>query len=113
MSFRCSRGFSDVRRHCARYALLAEIISGAKESGRLLHEAPQVVAEVQAILSRINKQFAPFEQVKRFRILHREFTMEDGEVTAIMKVRGKQMLENFKAEVDALYKVGASGRGGE
>ena len=94
-------------------APLAETISGAKESGRPLHEAPQVVAEVQAIVSRINKQLAPFEQVKRFRILHREFTIEDGEVTATMKVRRKQVLENFKAEVDALYKVGASGRGGE
>ena len=51
--------------------------------------------------------------MKRFRILHREFTIEDGEVTATMKVRRKQVLENFKAEVDALYKVGASGRGGE
>ena len=30
-----------------------------------------------------------------------------------MKVRRKQVLENFRAEVDALYRVAASGRGGE
>ncbi len=92
---------------------IAETIAGAKESGRPLHEAPQVIAEVQAIVSRINKQLAPFEQVKRFRILPREFTIDHGEVTATMKVRRKQVMENFKSDLDALYQVSASGRGGE
>ena len=45
--------------------------------------------------------------------LHREFTIEHGEVTATMKVRRKQVMENFKADVDALYQLSASGRGGE
>jgi long-chain acyl-CoA synthetase len=92
---------------------VAEAIAGVRESGTPLHEAPQVVAEVQKIVNRVNKQLAPFEQVKRFRILHREFGIEHGEVTATMKVRRKQVLENFREEVDALYKVAASGRGGE
>jgi long-chain acyl-CoA synthetase len=91
----------------------AEAIAGAKDSGTPLHEAPQVTAEVQKIVNRVNKQLAPFEQVKRFRIVHREFAIEQGEVTATMKVRRKQVLENFREEVDALYKVAASGRGGE
>ena len=46
-------------------------------------------------------------------ILPREFTIEDGEVTATMKVRRKQVMENFKADIDALYQLSASGRGGE
>jgi long-chain acyl-CoA synthetase len=92
---------------------VAETISGAKESGVPLHEAPQVIAEVQKIVNRINKQLAPFEQVKRFRVVHREFAMEHGEVTATMKVRRKQVLENFREDLDALYHLSASGRGGE
>ena len=75
--------------------------------------AEQVNAEVQTIVSRINKQLAPFEQVKRFKVLDREFSIEHGEVTATMKVRRKQVMENFKAELDALYHLSASGRGGE
>jgi len=86
---------------------------GATNPGIPLQEAPEVLAEVQKIVTRVNKQLAPFEQVKRFRILHREFTIDHGEVTATMKVRRKQVLENFKAEVDALYQLSASGRGGE
>lgn len=89
---------------------LAAGIAGAAEPH---HESPAVIAEVQSIVSRINKQLAPFEQVKRFRILPRELTIENGEVTATMKVRRKQVMENFKSDLDALYGLSASGRGGE
>jgi len=87
--------------------------SGAVSSGVPLHEAPTVIEEVQRIVTRINKQLAPFEQIKRFRILPRDFSIEHGEVTATMKVRRKQVMENFRAELDELYQRSASGRGGE
>jgi long-chain acyl-CoA synthetase len=93
---------------------IAESIRGTSgNSGIPLHQAPEVLAEVQKIVTRVNKQLAPFEQVKRFRIVDREFSIEHGEVTATMKVRRKQVLENFKSDVDALYQLSASGRGGE
>jgi long-chain acyl-CoA synthetase len=95
------------------HSSVAETIGGAKDSGAALHESPAVIAEVQKIVSRVNKQLAPFEQVKRFRVLHREFSIEEGEVTATMKVRRTQVMENFRAELDALYNLSASGRGGE
>ena len=95
------------------HANAAEAIPGAKDAGGSLHESAPVVAEVQNIVNRVNKQLAPFEQVKRFRILPREFNMEHGEVTATMKVRRKQVMENFRTELDALYQLSASGRGGE
>jgi long-chain acyl-CoA synthetase len=92
---------------------VAEAIPGAVNAGVPVNEAPQVVAAVQQIVTRINKQLAPFEQIKRFRILPRDFSIEYGEVTATMKVRRKQVLENFRAELDDLYQRSASGRGGE
>ena len=92
---------------------VAEEIPGAATAGVPLHEAPQVIAEVQRIVTRVNKQLAPFEQIRRFRILHREFSIEQGEVTATMKVRRKQVLENFRVELEDLYQRSASGRGGE
>lgn len=95
------------------HAPIAETIRGANNPGVPLHESPEVLAEVQKIVNRVNKQLAPFEQVKRFRVLPREFTIEHGEVTATMKVRRKQVLENFGAELESLYQLSASGRGGE
>ena len=92
---------------------VAEAIPGAVSAGVPLYEAPPVIAEVQRIVTRVNKQLAPFEQIKRFRIVHRDFSIEHGEVTATMKVRRKQVMENFRAELDDLYQRSASGRGGE
>jgi long-chain acyl-CoA synthetase len=89
---------------------IAEAIPGATAP---LHESPQVTEEVQRIVTRINKQLAPFEQIKRFRILPRDFSIDHGEMTATMKVRRKQVMENFKTELDDLYSRSASGRGGE
>jgi long-chain acyl-CoA synthetase len=83
---------------------VAETIQGAQDSPAPLHESPAVHAEVQKIVTRVNKQLAPFEQVKRFRILHREFTIEDGEVTATMKVRRRQVMDNFRDELESLYR---------
>jgi long-chain acyl-CoA synthetase len=92
---------------------VAEGLRTGKDPGIPHHEAPEILAEMQKIVSRVNKQLAPFEQVKRFRVLPREFSIEHGEVTATMKVRRKQVFENFKAELDSLYQLSASGRGGE
>jgi long-chain acyl-CoA synthetase len=92
---------------------VAEALPGVREEGVPLHESKAVFKEVQAAVTRVNKQLAPFEQVKRFRILHREFTIEYGEVTATLKVRRKQVMENFKADIDVLYQLSSSGRGGE
>jgi long-chain acyl-CoA synthetase len=91
----------------------AEALPDFTHDGTPLHESPIVTAELQNIVNRINKQLAAFEQVKRFRILPRDLSIDHGELTPTMKVRRKQVLENFKAEIDALYNVSASGRGGE
>lgn len=65
--------------------------------------AAPVVAEVQQAVSRVNKQLAGFEQVRKFRILERDFTIEDGELTPTMKVRRNRVLENNRAIVSELY----------
>jgi long-chain acyl-CoA synthetase len=70
---------------------------------RDLASAPPVIAEVQKIVNRVNRQLAPFEQVRKFRVLDRELTIEAGDLTATMKIRRMKVLENFKKEVDLVY----------
>ena len=67
------------------------------------HLTAPVATEVQKIVTRVNKQLAPFEQVRKFRILPRDFTIEAGELTATMKVRRQHVIKNFQSEIDALY----------
>ena len=65
--------------------------------------AAPVLAEVQRVVRRVNQQLAPFEQVRKYRILERDFTIEAGELTATMKVRRARVMENFRAQIEQLY----------
>jgi long-chain acyl-CoA synthetase len=62
-----------------------------------------MMEEVGKVVKRVNQHLAPFEQIKRFRILDRELSIENGELTPTMKVRRTQVLENFRSEVNELY----------
>ncbi len=71
-----------------------------------LHElaaADPVLSEVKRAVRKANQQLAPFEQIRKFRILEREFSIEHGELTATMKVRRGKVLENFHNVVAELY----------
>jgi long-chain acyl-CoA synthetase len=65
--------------------------------------APPVVAEVQQAVSRVNTRLAPFEQIRKFRILERDFTIEHGELTPTMKIRRGRVVENHRALVSEMY----------
>ena len=66
-------------------------------------EAPPVLAEIRKAVARVNKELAPFEQVRKYRVLTRDFSIEQGELTATMKIRRAQALENCKVHIDELY----------
>ena len=89
-------------------ASLAETLKGMEEfKGRPPAEwmtAPPVTGEVRKAVERVNRQLASFEQVRKYRVLARDFTIEQGELTATMKVRRKRVMENFRGEIDELYR---------
>ena len=51
----------------------------------------------------VNKQLASFEQIRKFKILEREFAIDHGELTPTMKVRRSRVLENHRALVSEMY----------
>ena len=85
----------------------AESLKGMENwKGRVSAEvvqAPPVLAEIQKTVARVNKLLAPFEQVRKYRVLARDFSIEHGELTATMKVRRTRAIENFKQHIDELY----------
>ena len=50
-----------------------------------------------------NVTLPEWEQIRKFRVLDRDFSVETGELTPTMKVRRGKVLENFKTEIAALY----------
>jgi long-chain acyl-CoA synthetase len=73
-----------------------------------LAEDARVQQLVQEIVDDVNRDRSRFEQVKRFVVLPRDFTMEHGEVTPTLKLRRRAVIEHFGDEIESLY---ASQRG--
>ncbi len=65
--------------------------------------APPVAAALHAAVQRVNAQLADFEQIRKYKLLDRDFSIEAGELTATLKVRRARALENFREVVEALY----------
>jgi long-chain acyl-CoA synthetase len=86
---------------------VAENLPGARawgrESGVNVSQAPAVLDEIRRAVARVNRQLAPFEQIRRYRVLPRDFSIEQGELTATMKVRRSRAIANFRQEIDELY----------
>ena len=66
--------------------------------------AEDVEDDVQAVVDNVNRDRSRFEQIKRFAILPREFSVEAGELTPTMKVKRRVCYERFADEIDALYR---------
>jgi long-chain acyl-CoA synthetase len=63
----------------------------------------RVQALLQDAVDDANRERSRFEQVKRFAVLPRDFTMEEGEVTPTLKLRRRAVAEHFADEIDRLY----------
>ena len=64
---------------------------------------PEVVRLIDEHVNRINKELAPVEQIKTFRLLPKELDHEDGELTATQKVRRSVLTERFGPLVEEMY----------
>jgi long-chain acyl-CoA synthetase len=71
----------------------AEIVSSDRD--------PQAL--VQELVDDVNRDRTRVEQIKRFVILPRDFSQEEGEVTPTLKLRRKVIHEHFADEIEQLY----------
>jgi long-chain acyl-CoA synthetase len=58
---------------------------------------------VQQIVDEVNHDLSRFEQIKRFVILPRDFTLDEGEVTPTLKLKRRVCEQHFAAEIESLY----------
>jgi long-chain acyl-CoA synthetase len=83
---------------------MAEMMEGLK--GKTLAEmaaSAPVQAAIKKAVKAANAQLATYEQVKKFRVLPVEFSIEGGELTPTMKVRRSRVLEIHSAAVAEMY----------
>jgi long-chain acyl-CoA synthetase len=67
---------------------------------------PEVQQKYQQIIEETNKNFGHVEQVKQFRLVPAEWSVESGELTPTMKVKRKVVMERWKHLIEDIYKEG-------
>ena len=66
-------------------------------------ENKNVINRFREEVNAYNKFFGDYEQVKRFKLLDHEWTIESGELTPSLKIRRKVIAERYKDLIDSLF----------
>jgi long-chain acyl-CoA synthetase len=74
----------------------------APEGGNLCRD-PRAIEHVMERVRRINRDLAPFEQVKRIALIERELSVQDGDLTPTLKVKRRVVEKTFAPLIDLLY----------
>ncbi len=63
----------------------------------------EIRAEIQAAVDELNGEFSNPEQLKKFAILPRDLSVDHGELTPTLKIRRKQIRENWAEVIESMY----------
>jgi long-chain acyl-CoA synthetase len=66
-------------------------------------ERPDAADVVRSAIEHVNRDRSRYEQIKRFAILDRDFSPDEGEVTPTLKLRRRVVEEHFADEIEKLY----------
>ena len=58
---------------------------------------------IEKRIDELQKNFASFEQIKRFTLLPKAFSMETGELTNTLKIRRSIINQLYSREIEAMY----------
>jgi long-chain acyl-CoA synthetase len=90
-----------------------ELESWAHEHGldgdlAALTQSSRVRELVERVVDEANRELARPEQIKRFAVLPRDFTADEGEITPTLKLKRRICEQHFAAEIEALYAGGGT-----
>ena len=59
--------------------------------------------KIKLIIENINKNLTKIEKIKKFIIINKEFTIDNGMLTPTLKLKRKQIIKNYKQQLENLY----------
>ena len=65
---------------------------------------PRIIHRFKVEVNRINQELGQTEKIKKFRLLHQEWTLESGELSLTLKLRRKFILEKYHAIIEETYR---------
>jgi long-chain acyl-CoA synthetase len=63
----------------------------------------QILQEMEDRIAKINKTLSPHEQIRRFRLIHEPWTVENGMLTASLKLRREVIEEKYQKTLHEMY----------
>ncbi len=68
-----------------------------------LIKLPEVIRFMQTRIREQSLHLAPFEKVKRFTLLAKQFSIQAGEITPTLKVKRRVIMEKYGAIIESMY----------
>ena len=73
------------------------------EEKKKLLETPFIKETFEKVVSEIQKEFASYEKIKKFKLLPEELTIEKGEITPTLKIKRKVVMEKLNELIEGMY----------
>lgn len=83
-----------------KYCKVKGITFGSKES---IVQNPQVIAKYQREIDKANENFGNWEMVKKFVLLPKEWTIDNGELTPKLSLKRKIILQKHDEDINKIY----------
>ncbi|MGJ1269079.1 AMP-dependent synthetase/ligase [Sphingobacterium spiritivorum] len=64
---------------------------------------PKVIEKYQSEIDRLNAGFGHWEQVKKFKLLNKEWSIDSGELTPKLSLKRKIILQKFEDTINGIY----------
>jgi long-chain acyl-CoA synthetase len=86
----------------AEFAARRNLDEGSAEG---LTRHPEVMAWLDREMERINGKLARYETIKKYVVLDRDFSQEEGEITPTLKLKRKVILEKHRDLIESMYEA--------
>jgi long-chain acyl-CoA synthetase len=91
---------------CLNEKIQQSLVYGDKKNylvALIVSESEENKKEIGFYLENLNKSLSSVEKVKKFKIIKKEFTIENGMLTPTLKLKRKKILEKYKEDLEKLY----------
>tara|TARA_Y100001970_G_scaffold72640_1_gene92211 strand:- start:1894 stop:3726 length:1833 start_codon:yes stop_codon:yes gene_type:complete len=83
-----------------------ELVAEIEKNGKTVEEFSKdkgLIEEIQSGVDDVNKKYARVENIRKFAVLPRDFTMADDEVTPTFKIKRTKIYTKWADTIDSLY----------
>ena len=82
----------------------ASNLSGEDHSLSNLADHPKVRELLDEEIAKVHIDLASYEEIKRYRILAEDFTIENGLLSPTLKLKRRKVVEKFLSEIESIYR---------